>query len=118
MSVIGSVLGQNVSSLLVYFAGLALGVVSDFLWRKTGISKYERRLEAFEHYHWGMALLIFIKTLPRFDMAFFILIGISTALILAEMTQKHPFAFKSSHRLSSTTIGAALLILVFLIWLA
>jgi len=118
MNLIANVLGQNVSSLLIYFVGLWLGVVSDFLWRRTGISKYEKRLEVFEHYHWGIALLIFIKALPRFGSASFILTGISTVFIFTETTQKHPFALRSNHGLSSTTIGAVLLILLSVIWLA
>jgi len=103
MNLIANVLGQNVSSLLIYFVGLLLGVVSDFLW---------------QHYHWGIALLIFIKALPRFGSASFILTGISTVFIFTETTQKHPFALRSNHGLSSTTIGAVLLILLSVIWLA
>ena len=95
-----------------FFLGVLAGVAVDFLWWKTGISKYEKRIELFEHYHWGLTLLIFMKTLLKFNEAFLFLAGTGIAFILAEITQDHPFALKSDHQLSSTMIGIALLILV------
>ena len=98
-----------------FFLGVLAGVALDFLWWKTGISKYEKRIEVFEHYHWGLTLLVFMKTLLKFNEAFLFLAGTGIALILAEITQDHPFALKSDHQLSSSMVGIALLILVVLI---
>ena len=100
------------SSFCWFFLGILAGVAVDFLWWKTGISKYEKRIELFEHYHWGLTLLIFMKTLLKFNEAFLFLAGTGIAFILAEITQDHPFALKSDHQLSSGMIGIALLILV------
>ena len=98
-----------------FFLGVLVGVALDYLWWKTGISKYEKRIKIFEHYHWGLTLLIFMKTLLKLNEAFLFLAGTSIAFILAEITQDHPFALKSDHQLSSSMIGIALLILVVLI---
>lgn len=37
-------------SILWFFLGLVVGVALDYLWRKTGMSKHERRLKMFEHF--------------------------------------------------------------------
>jgi hypothetical protein len=95
-----------------FFLGVLAGAALDFLWWKTGISKYEERIEVFEHYHWGLTLLIFMKTLLKFNEAFLFLAGTGIAFILAEITQDHPFALKSDHQLASSMIGITLLILV------
>lgn len=104
-------------SLLGVLMGLLMGVTLDYLWRKTGVSKYERRLEVFEHYHWGLALLILVETLAELNNVFPFFVGIGTLFILAEITQEHPFAIKSDHQLSSTVIGAILSILMILVLL-
>ena len=95
-----------------FILGVLAGVALDFLWWKTGINKYEERIEVFEHYHWGLTLLILMKILLKFNEAFLFLAGTGIAFILAEITQDHPFALKSDHQLSSGMIGIALLILV------
>ena len=98
-----------------FILGVLAGVALDFLWWKTGISKYEERIEVFEHYHWGLTLLIFMKKMLKFNGASLFLAGMGIAFILAEITQDHPFAFKSDHQLASSMIGITLLILVVLI---
>ena len=95
-----------------FLVGISIGFTFDFLWWRTGISKYERRIELFEHYHWGMVLLIFMKILLASSEIFLTFAGTGLALILAEITQKHPFAIKSAHPLSSSIIGAILFILM------
>ncbi len=102
-------------SLLGVLVGLLIGVALDYLWRKTGVSKYEGSLEVFEHYHWGLVLLILVETLTELNNVFPFLVGIATLFILAEVTQKHPFAIKSDHQLSSTVIGIILSILMILV---
>lgn len=101
-------------SLFWFFLGLMVGVTLDFLWRKTGIGKHERGLEVFEHYHWGLTLLILMRILLKFSGAFLSLAGIGVIFILAEIFQKHPFAFKSNHELPSTIIGVILFFLLIL----
>ena len=103
---------ELVPSFCWFFLGVLAGIALDFLWWKTGINKYEERIEVFEHYHWGLALLIFMKTLLKFNKASLFLAGTGIAFILAEITQDHPFALKSDHQLASGMIGIALLILV------
>ena len=89
-----------------------VGVALDYLWRKTGVSKYEKGLEVFEHYHWGLAFLILMRILVKLSGIFLSLAGIGISFILAEITQKHPFALKSKHVLPSTIIGSTLFILL------
>lgn len=98
-----------------FFLGVLVGVTLDFLWWKTGISKYEKRIDVFEHYHWGIMLLLFMKILLKLNEVFFTFAGTGIAFILAEITQEHPFALKSDHQLSSTIIGIILFILMILI---
>jgi len=99
-------------SLFWFFLGLIVGVALDYLWRKTGVSKYEKGLEVFEHYHWGLAFLILMRILLNISGIFLSLAGIGISFILAEITQKHPFALKSKHELPSTIIGSILFILL------
>jgi len=101
---------SQISLFFRFLLGLALGAALDYPWRKTGISKYERGLEALEHYHWGLVSLIVAKL---FDFGA-IYAGAGLYLILVELTQKHPFAIKSDHDLPSTIIGLILVtILIF-----
>ena len=102
-------------SLCWFFVGASVGIASDFLWWRTGISKHEKRIEMFEHYHWGLTLLILTKSLLKFSEVLLSFGGTGTAFIVAEITQEHPFAFGSDHQLSSTIIGVALLVLVILV---
>ena len=91
-----------------FLLGLALGAALDYPWRKTGVNKYERGVEALEHYHWGLVFLIVAKL---FDFGA-IYAGVGLYLILVELTQKHPFAIKSDHDLPSTMFGLILVIIL------
>jgi len=101
-----------------FLLGLVVGIASDYLWRKMGISKYEGKLEVFEHYHWGLASLILMKTLLNSNILFTSFLGLGALFILAELTQEHPFALKSSHQLSSTMIGIILCIFLVITWIS
>ena len=102
--------------LLWFLLGVTVGVALDYLWWKTGVGKYEKRLEMFEHYHWGLILLILMRTLISFNAIFLSFSGMGTSFILAEITQQHPFALKSNHQLSSTIIGAILSVFTVFTW--
>jgi len=95
-----------------FFLGLLVGVALDYFWWISGMSKHERRLEIFEHYHWGLTFLILMRMFIKLEEAFYSFAGIGFSLILAETTQKHPFAIKSSHDLPSTIIGFILIFLL------
>lgn len=110
---IASLSGLELMLLFVWFiVGILVGIAFDILWWKTGMNKYERSVEFFEHYHWGMVLLILMKILLAVSDVFSSFAGTSIVLILVEATQEHPFALKSNHQLSSTAIGAFLFVLV------
>jgi hypothetical protein len=98
------------------FIGVLAGIASDLIWRRTGINKYERRIESLEHYHWGLVLLILLRFLLASSDAFISLVGTSVTLILSEITHEHPFALKSNHQFSSAAIGAILTVSTVLIW--
>ena len=102
-------------SLCWFFLGVLVGIASDLLWWRTGISKHEKKIEMFEHYHWGLTLLILTKSLLKFNEASLSFGGTGIAFIVAEITQEHPFALESNHQLSSTIIGVTLLILMVLV---
>jgi hypothetical protein len=93
------------SQLSGLFLGFAVGIFLDIVWRRTGLSKYEGRVEMLEHYHWGFTLLILARLLKNLGVTF---AGIGLYLIFAEFTQRHPFAIGSSHEYLSTLIGAIL----------
>jgi len=101
-----------------FLTGLAVGIALDYLWRKVGISKYEGKLEVFEHYHWGLVSLTLMKTLLNLNGLFTSFLGVGVFFILAEMTQEHPFALKSNHQLSSTMIGTILCIFLTITWIS
>lgn len=100
------------ASLFWFFLGVLVSIALDFLWWRTGISKHEKKIEMFEHYHWGLILLIFMKSLLKFNEVSLSFGGAGIAFIIAEITQQHPFALRSDHQLSSTIIGVPLLILM------
>ncbi|MCW3982099.1 MAG: hypothetical protein NWE81_03180 [Candidatus Bathyarchaeota archaeon] len=102
--------------ILGLFAGLLVGLLLDYLWRKLELSKYERRLEALEHYHWGF-LLLALGRVGRFSEFSLLSIGVGFTLVVSEMMQSHRFAFKSNHQLASSAIGVILLTLTALTWL-
>jgi len=99
-----------------FFGGLAVGFCLDFVWRHTTISKYEKHLEALEHYHWGLILLTLVRTLLGFIEISLSFAGIGATLIIAEIMQNHPFAFRSNHQISSTVIGFMLVFLAAFTW--
>ena len=102
--------------LISFFGGLAVGFCLDFLWRNTAISKYEKHLEALEHYHWGLILLTLVRTFLGVLEISLSFAGIGATLIIAEISQNHPFAIKSNHQLSSTVIGLMLAFLAAFTW--
>jgi hypothetical protein len=99
-----------------FLAGLLVGVLLDFLWRRLELSKYERRLEALEHYHWGF-LLLALSRVWRFSEFSLLSIGVGFTFVVSEVMQNHRFAFKSDHQRTSTIIGVILLTLTVLMWL-
>ena len=113
--------GNNLEmgSLLMWLCiGLLAGLILDFLWWRLGVSKYEKRLEVFEHYHWGMLSLIVLKMLLGFHNAFLFFAGTGICLIVAEFAQDHPFALRSNHEVSSTIIGIAFVVVMVLTWVS
>lgn len=88
-------------------AGLIVSILIDYLgWKRAGWNKYEKGLEFFEHYHWGLVLWILANLLSNFlDKGSPFIVGIGSWLIVAEFFQKRPFACKSRHWKSSTLIG-------------
>ena len=83
-----------------FFIGLAL----DIGWWRINRSKYEKGLEAHEHYHIGFELGI-IGAITGFPIFY----GLMLAFVLAEWAQDHPFALKSKHFKESTIIGVILI---------
>ncbi|MEM1944120.1 MAG: hypothetical protein QXE50_06025 [Nitrososphaerota archaeon] len=97
--------------------GLLAGLVADRAWWESKADKYERGLEFFEHYHWGLVAWIAAYFTPLFFS--FFLWGFGAALVIAEWSQigdwsdgvwrrGHPFAYGSTHFASSTVIGVLL----------
>jgi len=99
-----------------FLGGLAIGFGLDFLWSHTAISKYEKHLEALEHYHWGLILLTLVRTSFGSIEISLPFAGIGVTLIITEARQNHPFAFRSTHQIPSTVIGLVLAFLVALAW--
>jgi len=93
----------------------------DRAWWELNLNKYEKGLEFFEHYHFGLMALI----LSNFLLNSF-LKGLGVAFILAEWSQTgewrdgkwrrgHPFAYGSNHFKSSTYIGFFLSVILILV---
>ena len=80
-----------------------IGLVMDTIWWRINYSKYEKGLEAHEHYHIGLELGIIGIILHQE-----IFTGLMVAFVLAEWSQDHPFALKSGHFKESTIIGIIL----------
>jgi hypothetical protein len=85
--------------------GVLIGIFIDVLWWRAGIQKYEKGHEMWEHYHFGLIIGIFGVMLVQP-----VLLGIMVILVLKESSQKHPFAIKSSHFISSTILGVSMAI--------
>jgi hypothetical protein len=86
-----------------FILGVLIGIFIDALWWRSGIKKYEKGHEVWEHYHFGLIIGIFgiILSQP-------ILLGIMIILVLKESSQDHPFAIKSTHFLVSTIMGVSI----------
>ena len=118
--------------LILLVLGAFLVYVIDILWWNIDFKKAEKGLEAHEHYHLGIELLIvalvvsYISELPSY-----FLIGCGFAFIMAEWRQTveirktvdgeeirqkvvpgHPFAYGSVHFKQSTAIGIGLTVLL------
>ncbi len=114
--------------IILFVIGSFIGFIFDTWWWTIDFKKAEKGLEAHEHYHVGMELLIIGIIVSFFsDVASFLLGGLGFAFIMAEWRQVveirktengkekkkevvpgHPFAQGSEHFLSSTIIGIIL----------
>lgn len=113
-----SKLGPEMVYLICSFLiGLAVGVAIDLLWTRTSLNKYERRLEVLEHYHWGLVALMLTRVLQTFVKLTYALAGLASIFILLEVMQEHPFAFRSDHQMSSTSVGISLICILCLLWI-
>lgn len=65
-----------------------------------------------EHYHWG--LIIFTAGLAFKYPGFGLIDGVAISLVFAETLQKHPFGWGKKHFLTSTLLGALLLLILYL----
>lgn len=94
-------------------AGLIVAFLIGFLfWRKAGWNKHEKGLEVFEHYHWGLVILILTNLLNFLNGWSPYAVGFGIGLIIEELGQHHPFAIKSNHGGLSTFIGIVLAIVL------
>ena len=104
--------------MIAFLLGLLAGLVLDRVWWESGANKYDKGLEALEHYHWGLVCWIAAILAPTTVSQ--VLWGLGAALVLSEWAQigewgdgywkrGHPFAYGSSHFAASTAIGASLL---------
>lgn len=93
---------MEINFILIFFI---VGVIADITWWRINYSKYEKGLEAHEHYHIGLEIAI-IASLLNIEM----LVGLSFAFIIAEWFQDHPFAINSKHFKKSTAIGILLFV--------
>lgn len=119
-----------ISELILLVLGTFLVFIIDILWWNIDFKKAEKGMEAHEHYHVGIELLIVGLVVSFFnDLPSYFLIGAGFAFIMAEwrqtveikktvngevITQKvvpgHPFAYGSTHFKQSTIIGIGLTI--------
>ena len=105
---------------IIASAGAFAVCIVDVLWWHIDYKKAERGMEAHEHYHVGLELLIasYITSL-FYEPVSWLLVGMGITFIAAEWRQVHeikkgkvvpghPFAYGSSHFASSTIIGVVL----------
>ena len=94
--------------------GIVTALVVDTIWWRINFKKIEKGLEAHEHYHIGLELLILYMLTD-----FTLFAGMGLGFIISEWSQHievkgdkvvkgHPFAIGSTHLKQSTIIGAAL----------
>lgn len=109
------------TELLLFGAGLFAALLLDSLWWRSGIKKYEKGLEAHEHYHFGLELWLAAALAAPFAPPALpaALAGAGLGFIVSEWSQRlevhrgrvvpgHPWAWGSSHFRSSTAIGVLL----------
>lgn len=110
-----------ISELVSFILGAFLSYIIDVTWWNLDFKKAEKGLEAHEHYHVGLELLIAALLVYRFinPTTAYILIGAGFGFITAEWRQTveiagkkvkpgHPFAYGSNHFKQSTVIGIIL----------
>ena len=107
-----------------FILGAFLVMWLDVFWWKIDYKKAEKGLEWHEHYHVGLELItlgIFVGLINEFLAS--VLYGAGFLFLAAEWRQAievigvdvkagHPFAYGSSHFISSTLVGIGLTILV------
>jgi len=118
--------------IILLILGAFLVFIIDIVWWNIDFKKAEKGLEAHEHYHIGLELLIAGIGLSYFsELPVYFLLGAGFAFIMAEWRQTveireikdekevkkdvipgHPFAYGSLHFKQSTTIGIGLTILL------
>ena len=100
-----------------FFLGSLVGVASDFLWwrARTRIDKYEKRLEVFGTLSLGDHSPCVHENTSEVWRGVPFVCRRGMALILAEITQDHPFAIRSNPQFLSTIIGISLVIVLVLV---
>jgi hypothetical protein len=96
-----------------WMIGMLAGFLLDRLWWESGLDKKDAKVAFLEHYHWGLICWILSFFAPYPISA--TLLGIGLALIIAEWSQTHPFAYGSEHFILSTVIGAILLTILLIL---
>ncbi len=113
---------MHLIELTLIFFGLFIAFVVDILWWVSPVfKKTEKGMEAHEHYHIGIELIILFILVDHFfnTSLGLILLGAGIGFLMAEWSQSkeikgkivvpgHPFAYKSSHFKSSSLIGILL----------
>ena len=95
----------------IFAISFILGLFIDVAWWNVNYKKYEKGLEAHEHYHIGLEIGILGVILSVFIPIFSsIAMGLMVAFFLAEWSQDHKFALKSGHFKESSIIGIILFI--------
>jgi hypothetical protein len=98
---------------LHWMIGVLAGFLLDRLWWELGLDKRDAKVAFLEHYHWGLVCWIVSFFTPYPISA--TLLGIGLALIIAEWSQTHPFAYGSDHFIPSTVIGAILMTILLIL---
>ena len=115
--------------LILIFFGLFSAFTIDIIWwTQKSFSKIERGFESHEHYHIALELVIVYLMLDYiFAIQLDILGAMALGFLVAEWTQSkeilgkkvvpgHPFAYGSTHFISSTIIGIILCIVTITIY--
>lgn len=119
-----------ITEIILLILGAFLVFVIDIVWWSIDFKKVEKGLEAHEHYHLGLELLIFGMGLSFLvELPVYFILGAGFAFIMAEWRQSveirtmnngidikkkvvpgHPFAYGSIHFKQSSLIGIGLTI--------